>query len=224
MNHYDSPLENKMITVIPYPRCKRLMDILLCIFFLILLLPVIIGIFIIMTCNMMIRKEDRGSFFYREIRLSQGKKFQIIKFRVIKQDIANQARLENRCIRDYEGNASNLTWTGQNILKKFYLDEIPQLLNILKGDMGFVGPRPLMAYLIQEQVKKGIIFRYQIKAGLTCYGQVQYKGISIDSNKTREDLDQQYVNMCLQWPQWKIVLFDCYILFRTLQAIRLGKG
>lgn len=168
--------------------------------------------------------DDRGQFFFREKRISRGKPFFILKFRMVKQHLAEKAHQTNTCIRDFEDDLQQLTWTGRHLLKNRYLDELPQLFNIFKGDMSLVGPRPLAIPLVENQLTKGITFRNQIIAGWTSIGQIQYKGIVIDSNLNREDLDQQYVDFCMTHNQWQIWWFDMWVLFRTIQVFIEAKG
>jgi len=203
---------------------KRLTDIFVSGLLIILCLPVFFIIFMVMSFNMLLSPEDRGQFFFREKRISRGKPFFILKFRMVKQYLAEQAHQTNTCIRDYEDDMQQLTWTGRNLLKSRYLDELPQLFNIFKGDMSLVGPRPLVSHLVEAQIKNGITFRNQIIAGWTSIGQIQYKGIMINKDCNREDLDQQYVDFCLKNNQWRIWCFDMWVLFRTIRVLFEGKG
>jgi lipopolysaccharide/colanic/teichoic acid biosynthesis glycosyltransferase len=173
---------------------------------------------------MLLCPEDRGKIFFLEKRISHGKPFYILKFRMVKQYLAEQAIQTNTCIRNFEDDLEQLTWTGRNLLKSRYLDELPQLFNIFKGDMSLVGPRPLAIPLVEAQVSNGISFRNQIIAGWTSMGQIQYKGIMINQDCNREDLDQQYVNFCLENNQWRIWCFDMWVLFRTIRVLFEGKG
>ncbi|KPA18687.1 exopolysaccharide biosynthesis polyprenyl glycosylphosphotransferase [Candidatus Magnetomorum sp. HK-1] len=210
--------------IIPYFPLKYISDKIISGLLILLCSPVFIIIFIIMSLNMLFCSKDRGSFFYRETRISHGKPFSILKFRMVKQKYAEQAHQTNTCIRDFEDDLSQLTWTGRYLLKNRYLDELPQLFNILKGDMSLVGPRPLAIPLVQAQMDAGITFRNQIIAGWTSKGQIQYKGVDIDKNYTREELDQMYVDFCLKSNQWQIWRFDIWVLFRTIEVFIQGKG
>ena len=213
-----------LLSLIPLFPIKRLTDILISGMLIILCIPVFIFIFVVMSINMIICPEDRGRFFFREKRISRGKPFSILKFRMVKQNIAEKAIQTGTCIRDFEDNLDQLTWTGKKILKNRYMDELPQLFNIFKGDMSLVGPRPLAIPLVNAQINNGIFFRNQIIAGWTSIGQIQYKGVIIDSSCNREDLDQQYVDFCKSHNQWQIWCFDMWVLFRTIRVLIEGKG
>ncbi|ETR72654.1 MAG: hypothetical protein OMM_07395 [Candidatus Magnetoglobus multicellularis str. Araruama] len=210
--------------IIPYNKLKRSTDILLSTLLILICSPIFITIILVMALNMLLSPKDRGTFFFRETRISHGKPFQILKFRMVQQPFAQQAHETNTCIRNFENDLSQLTWTGRNLLKNRYLDELPQLFNIVKGDMSFVGPRPLAVPLVQAQINAGIIFRNQIIGGLTSIGQIQYKGLHVDPELSREDLDQQYVDFCLSHNAWQIWCFDMQVLFRTIEVFWQGKG
>jgi len=211
-------------TIIPIFPVKRLTDIFISGLLIILCLPIFCIIIIVMSFNMLFCREDRGKIFFREKRISRGKPFFILKFRMVKQYLADQAIETNTCIRNFEDDLQQLTWTGRNLLKSRYLDELPQMFNIFKGDMSLVGPRPLAIPLVEAQMKNGILFRNQIIAGWTSMGQIQYKGIMINQDCNREDLDQQYVDFCLKNNQWRIWCFDMWVLFRTIRVLFEGKG
>lgn len=142
---------------------KRIFDIVLSGFLLIILAPLFV---IIALC---IKLDDGKNVFYYQTRCTRGmKEFQIIKFRsmiVGAEKIAGVQLAENR--------DSRMTRVGY-ILRKYKLDELPQLINIFKGEMSFVGPRPERPELIEEISEKvpEFIFRTTVRAGLTGYAQV----------------------------------------------------
>jgi lipopolysaccharide/colanic/teichoic acid biosynthesis glycosyltransferase len=210
--------------IVPYFFIKQLTDKCVAGILIVICLPVFSLILLTMAVNMFICPKDRGRFFYREKRITRGKPFYILKFRMVKQKFAEMAYQTNTSIRNYEDDLNQLTWTGRYLLKSWYLDELPQLFNIIKGDMSLVGPRPLAIPLVELQIQNGITFRNQIIAGLTSIGQIQYKGIEINKDCNREELDQQYVDYCLQNNQFKIWCFDMWVLFRTIRVLLEGKG
>jgi len=210
--------------LVHYSLLKSITDKLLAIILILIFLPIFLLIFISMSIDMLLFPKNRGSFFYKEKRITQGKEFEILKFRIIKKEFVEEAHAKNICIREFEENMTNLTFAGRFVLKKWYFDELAQLFNILKGDMSLVGPRPLVPYLVNEQIDQGIVFRKYIKAGWTSPGQVQYKGVEIKPGKNREDLDQEYVNNCRKWPVLKLWFYDFYVLYLTIIVMLRGKG
>jgi lipopolysaccharide/colanic/teichoic acid biosynthesis glycosyltransferase len=172
-----------------------------------------------MTANMILSPRDRGGFFYREPRVSRGRLFGLVKFRTLRRDVLDQMRAAGAHARLYEADADNLTWTGRRLLKPWYLDELPQLLNIVRGDMSLVGPRPWPIEMVRRQVAEGLDYRNRIPAGLTGPAQVT-KGAGI----RYEDLDLRYVEACSSFSSWALVRYDLQVLRQTLAVIARGEG
>lgn len=144
-------------------RIKRLMDIILSLVALIVLLPVF-G-----TIALCIKLDDGGPVFYRQIRCTKGgRKFEIIKFRSMVSD----AERDIGAVRARSGD-DRRTRVGK-VLRCTKLDELPQLINILRGEMSIVGPRPERPELIEEALinTPEFLLRTKVAAGLTGYAQV----------------------------------------------------
>jgi lipopolysaccharide/colanic/teichoic acid biosynthesis glycosyltransferase len=172
-----------------------------------------------MAVNMTVSPADRGSFFYREPRVSRGRLFGLLKFRTLKRDVLDQMRGADSHARPYEADPDNLTWTGRRLLKPWYLDEMPQLLNVLRGDMSLVGPRPWPPEMVRRQVAEGRDYRNRILAGLTGPAQVT-KGEGIPF----EDLDSLYLERYDSLSSWGLVRYDLQILWQTVVVIARGEG
>ncbi len=84
----------------------------------------------------------------------------------------------------HEADEANLTWAGRRLLKPWYLDELPQLWNVLRGDMSLVGPRPWPPSMVANQVAKGLTYRNEFVAGWTGPAQVQ-KGVTESAGYAR---------------------------------------
>jgi lipopolysaccharide/colanic/teichoic acid biosynthesis glycosyltransferase len=199
---------------------KRVTDKLLALALLILLSPFWIAIVALMLIDMLFIKVDRGSLLYREKRISSGREFHIYKFRVVKEYF-----LTSKCpghARMNELDRNKLTFIGRIMLKRFYLDELPQLLNILKGDMSFVGPRPWPPDLVQCQLKKGIDYRLKITAGLTGINQL-HEGRKNKGQKP-EHFDFEYIALCKEKSKFSIWLFDLKIILKTFFLLIKGNG
>jgi len=164
-------METQQIT--PYPLSKSLTDKSVALFCIIILLPVFAGIVCVMTVSMIFSPRDRGRWLYRERRLSCGKEFDILKFRILRENILNKMPSDNQHAGAHEHNVANLTWAGRYLLKPWYLDELPQLFNILMGNMSLVGPRPWPLPLVREQIRSGLTYRNTIRAGWTGLAQLQ---------------------------------------------------
>jgi len=140
---------------------KRIMDFILAFIGLIFFLPIFIVIAIL------IKLEDRGSIFFRQTRVGQnGKLFKIYKFRTM---VENAEKLGAQITK---GDDPRITKIGKK-LRKYKLDELPQLINVLKGDMSLVGPRPEVPKYVKayEEDYKEIL---KVKPGITDYASLEY--------------------------------------------------
>ena len=157
-----------------------------------------------------IKIEDQGPVFFRQTRCTVGNRcFQIIKFRSM---VCGAEESGGPMLADYED--IRITRVGR-MLRKCKLDELPQLFNILKGDMSFVGPRPERPELIRETVKHipEFAFRTSVKAGLTGYAQVHGDYHTDFLEKLKWDL--------IYIENYSLIL-DIKILLMTIPAILHG--
>jgi lipopolysaccharide/colanic/teichoic acid biosynthesis glycosyltransferase len=200
--------------VIPYRLSKRLFDEALSGVLLVLLAPVLIVVLAAMALDTLLSPRDRGRFLYREPRVSRGRTFELLKFRTLRADVAAEGHA-----RLHEADPSNLTWAGRRILKPWYLDELPQLLNVLRGDISLVGPRPWPPPLVEQQVAEGKDYRLRITAGLTGPAQVTKGGDQLFA-----DLDERYVEACRTLGGWALLRYDLGILRQTVRVLARGEG
>ena len=129
--------------LVPIAWQKRAFDIAFSLLLLVILSPIILLILVGIAVDGALVPGHRGPFFLTEDRGTEGDIFHLPKFRVIRMDAFRRIRKTQkyRHIKPIESDPANVTRAGA-LLKKFYLDEWPQLFSILKGDMSFVGPRP----------------------------------------------------------------------------------
>lgn len=176
---------------------KRLVDIIIALSALILLMPV----FLIVIYKV---RKNLGSpvFFLQERPGKDGKLFKMIKFRSMK-DAVDQ---EGNILPDEE----RITPFGQK-LRSTTLDEMPQLINVLKGDMSIVGPRPqlpdFLEYYTPEQMR-----RHEVRPGMT--GLAQVSGRNNLSWEEKFDLDVQYVNTQNLWLDFKIMFKTAEVMLK----------
>ena len=174
---------------------KRLFDIFLSLFALIILSPLFLFI-----CIINFLTPDTRVFFSHERRGRRGKPFKIYKFQTMKNNTPNCATGELENPEQY------ITKLGR-ILRKTSLDELPQLWNILKGDMSFVGPRPLISSEIRAHRMRLEYGVYRFRPGLT--GLAQIKGRDNISLMKKMKLDKLY---CDNWS----IKMDIAILFQSV--------
>ena len=180
---------------------KRIMDLVLSLLMFIILSPLILIIAII------VKLQDGGPVIYKQERVTKGGKlFYIYKFRSMCIDSeVSGAKLA-------EKNDDRVTKVG-GVLRMLHLDEIPQLLNIIKGDMSLVGPRPERPEII-EKYKDEIPefdYRLKVKAGLTGFAQVYGRYKTPSYNKLK--LDLMYIEHYSIWLDIKILLLTIKIIF-----------
>jgi lipopolysaccharide/colanic/teichoic acid biosynthesis glycosyltransferase len=180
------------------------------------LLPVVLVVVIAYLVDVLLSSCDRGALFYREARISRGRTFGLLKFRTLRTAVLERSAGHARLL---EADAANLTWLGRHVLKPWYVDELPQLWNVLRGDISLVGPRPWPPELVEQQRAAGLTYRDELTAGLTGPAQVT-KG----SGQRYADLDLAYAERMRRLGGWALVRYDLEILVRTVRVIARGEG
>ena len=181
---------------------KRTIDIVCALILIILSSPFMIITAILVKCY------DGGPVLYKQVRCTRDmKEFKILKFRSMRTDAEKDgvARLASK-------NDSRITPIGK-FIRKVRIDELPQLFNILKGEMSFIGPRPERPEIIkqyQEDMPE-FTFRTKVKAGLAGYAQVYGKYNTTPYDKLK--LDLYYIENYSVWLDLKLMLLTFKILF-----------
>ncbi|GAA0818114.1 TIGR03013 family PEP-CTERM/XrtA system glycosyltransferase [Colwellia sp. D2M02] len=152
--------------------------------------------------------------FYRQERVGlDGEPFNIIKFRSMRLDAEkNGAQMASE-------NDNRITKVG-NYLRKYRIDELPQIYNVLRGDMGFVGPRPERPEFVQQLIKNIPYYneRHNVKPGLTGWAQLKYPyGATENDSLEKLKYDLYYI-------KHRSFLLDLLILIRTVEVVLFGKG
>jgi lipopolysaccharide/colanic/teichoic acid biosynthesis glycosyltransferase len=198
---------------------KRLLDVSCATILLLILTPVLLGVVVAMSLDLLLVRRDRGGFLYREPRISRGRSFSLLKFRTLRIEVLDQMRAARSHARLYEADPANLTWAGRRVLKPWYLDELPQLFNVLRGDISLVGPRPWPPEMVERQLAEGLTYRNEVRAGLTGPAQVT-KGAGLRF----ADLDLRYVERLRTLRGLALVRYDLGILWATVRVIVRGEG
>jgi exopolysaccharide biosynthesis polyprenyl glycosylphosphotransferase len=192
---------------------KRVLDFTMALVLLIILSP------LLLLLALLIRVTSAGPVFYRQVRCGLGgRKFTVYKFRSMHAG-ADLRREELAALNELDGpvfkirNDPRCTTAGR-FMRKFSLDELPQLFNILKGDMSFVGPRPPLP----EEVEKYAGWqrrRLRMQPGLTCLWALEGRN-QLNFRRWME-LDMEYID------NWSPTL-DLKILLKTIPVVLLGRG
>ena len=183
----------------------RVLDIIIGIVGLVISIPILI------IFGIMIKKEDGGPIFYKQDRLGKdGKVIFIYKLRSMRVDAEKNGAVWA------EKNDPRITKVGR-FIRKTRIDEIPQFLNILKGEMSIIGPRPERPTLTMEFNEKipGFINRLVVKPGLTGYAQVNGGYDISPEDKIKDDL--YYIKN-------RSVFLDLGILLKTVKVVLTGEG
>jgi sugar transferase (PEP-CTERM system associated) len=188
---------------------KRALDLAAAIVGLLVSLP------IMALVALAVRLDSKGGAIYRQVRVGRmGKPFQVLKFRSMRVDAEQQNGAQWASEND-----PRTTRIGR-FLRTYRLDELPQFVNVIRGDMSFVGPRPERPYFVEE-LRKTIPYydeRHSVRPGITGWAQVEYfYGSSVEDAFNKLEYDFFYLkNMS--------VLFDLAIIFQTIRIVIRGQG
>ena len=188
---------------------KRTLDLILAVFMVILFLP------LISITAVLIKIDSTGPIFFSQERVGMNKtSYMLYKFRSMVQNAEKQSGPVWASDND-----QRITRVGK-VIRKWRIDEIPQLWNVLKGDMSFVGPRPEREFFV-NQLEKIIPYyaeRFSVKPGISGWAQVCYNyGASVDDAVEKLNYDLFYIkNMS--------VFIDLMIILRTIKIVLFGKG
>ncbi len=204
---------------VPYPPAKQALDKAAAVVLLVVSAPVAAAAAALALWGMLRHRRDRGPLLYRERRISAGREFDLLKFRTLRQDVVRRVRAEASYARLAEADDGNLTWAGR-ILKRWYLDELPQLVNVLRGEMSLVGPRPWPVPMVIRQRAEGHDYRDRVQAGWTGAAQVRKDR----ENVRGTELDLAYVDALRRGGAARILVTDARILLETVRLLLRGEG
>lgn len=184
---------------------KRLFDIVLSAVLLVLLSPVML------LLALMIKIDSPGNVFFKQIRITQyGREFYIYKFRTMIQD-ADKVGAKVTILND-----NRITKIG-NLIRKCRLDELPQLINVLKGEMTFVGTRPEVKKYV-EAYNNEMLATLLLPAGITSRCSVEYKDED-ELLSDSKDVDKTYIEVIL--PEKMKINLNSLLKFSLLEEIKI---
>ncbi|MCC6531298.1 MAG: TIGR03013 family PEP-CTERM/XrtA system glycosyltransferase [Burkholderiales bacterium] len=176
---------------------------------------VLITLPVMLLTALAIYLEDGEPILYRQERVGQGGRvFTIFKFRSMRKDAERDGRPQ------WAGANDDRTTAVGRLIRKLRIDELPQILNVLRGDMSFVGPRPERPFFVEQLASKIPYYaaRHSIKPGITGWAQVRYPyGASLDDAVEKLQYDLYYVKN-------HTLFLDIMVLIETVQVVLWGKG
>lgn len=194
-------------------RIKRFLDIFMAIIVFLIGLPFMIVTYFLVKLDNPLHFFSNPAFFKQKRIGLGGEEFEIVKFRSMK---IHDPKKHSKYASEKD---DRITFIGK-FIRKTRLDELPQIINVLNGDMSFVGPRPEWNELGREYEKQINMYRlrYAVKPGLTGWAQVMYPyGASIEDAKKKLEYDIYYI-------KYQSFALDIIILFKTVKVVLFGKG
>lgn len=183
--------------------------------------PILLLVKIAYVVEGLINPESRGPMFFSYNAISQGKVIPKYKIRLIKMKY-----IDAEGAKRGDWHAYSAEWTPESrtlvghFVKKFYLDELPQFYSILKGDMSFVGPRPLAVHHYERDLRQGNVTRKLLRGGLLGLGHVM-KGTPQMGEPVYE---YEYADQYLRRSALSLLWLDMTIIWRGLSVVVRGKG
>ena len=188
---------------------KRLFDLTISVTLLVSMLP------IMLVTALIIAMESGFPIVYRQERVGlRGKCFEVLKFRSMRQDAEKDGKAAWAMVGD-----SRVTPFGR-FMRRSRIDELPQLINVLRGEMSFVGPRPerpVFVSMLTDQIPFYAV-RHSVKPGITGWAQVRYSyGANVEQSMKKLEYDLYYVKN-------HTLILDMLILIETARVVLLGQG
>jgi len=216
---------------------KRTFDIAISSVLLIILSPLFLVIAVLLKIEGLMNPAFKGPVFYGETRVSKGRRFKLYKFRTVKSELMDllKERGDNESITTFTSSGDYLTPTGRFLAKR-YLDECPQLFNVLTGDMSFVGPRPHYLPQYESDLRHGVTSAAYIKAGLCGLTQAskanaRMEGVLEELAKNHGEkgvrgvfADKLYFAKYKTAPAREMLFFDIWIMCHCLIVSWRAKG
>ena len=214
------PNKTSVYQTIKVPKAKRIFDILVSIICIIIASPILLVLFLALSVEHLFQGYLPKPI-YIDRRISMGQPFNFLKFNIFKPRIIKQLKKENKFIdtKKLEWQGGNLTFIGF-LIQKSYLDELPQLFNILIGDISAVGPRPVNLKVYKRNLENNDYTKAIIKTGLA--GPYQsHKG---EAGVNQRQKEEEYINYVQNHNTWQIIFNDIKLMIKTLVVVFKAKG
>jgi lipopolysaccharide/colanic/teichoic acid biosynthesis glycosyltransferase len=199
---------------------KRVFDMLGSLVFLLLTAPLSLLFLLLIFVEHCLRGHPLDPLFYGEERVSRGALFRLYKFNIFNTRVLEHYRSQKKFIhtKELERNG-DLIFVGK-VLKQIYLDELPQLFNVLKGEMSLVGPRPLNPEVFAMLEANGIPPQALLLGGMTG----NFQSLKDTKGVSAHTLETQYLQIYTHANGWYVLYTDIKIIIRTLKVLLRAKG
>ncbi len=182
--------------------------------------PLALAIALAITLEGALRPPARGQVLHLEPRITAGRPFTLYKFRIL--TAAGEAAVTAGAVpKSVENDPTNLTRIGA-VLKRIGLDELAQLLNIARGEMSFVGPRPKPPEEYQAEIERGHLYRAQLRAGLSGPAQMLKGTVRQDGDDVRADF--AYAALVQRGSTLELLAYDLRALWTTTRVLLRATG
>jgi lipopolysaccharide/colanic/teichoic acid biosynthesis glycosyltransferase len=217
---------------------KEVFDRCAAAFTLAVLTPVFLLVAALLKMEALMNPDYRGPVFYKETRISRGKRFKIYKFRTVRYETLKLLKKSSQSITEFTAHHTKkkyLTPVGMFLAQR-YLDELPQLFNVARGDMSLVGPRPHVPDHYQNDLKAGIVSAKYIKAGAMGIVQSSKGNPALrhafarmatkhyTTNKMMILVDRLYFQKYLKSSALGLLFYDIWVIVRCVFVIVEAKG
>ncbi|MBN8988836.1 MAG: sugar transferase [Rhizobiales bacterium] len=203
------------------PTLKVLFDRAVGVILLLLAVPFIAALFVIHTLMSILMRSQRGPLLISYKAISRGTTFRKYKFCVVKE-----AYIDRPAAAAGDWHAYSAEWDPRcrtylgALLKKFYLDELPQLVNVALGQMSLVGPRPLATHHYDRDLLQGNVHRKLLRAGL--FGPSQ--ALKGTPRYGQQDDEYKYLNAVNEMSPFRLILYDFKLIILCMLRVAQGKG
>lgn len=189
-------------------------------FLLVLLFPVFFCFLLFIFIEHVVRGRPSDPLFYVDVRMSRGAAFSLYKFNIFNQCVVDSMRARGLFIHTKTLEKNGGLIVVGTVLKQIYMDELPQLVNVLRGDMSLVGPRPINKEVFAELAKRMVPPQALIQGGMTG----NFQSYKDTRGRSAEALEEDYLRLYRERSGWALVLTDIKIILRTCKVLARAQG
>lgn len=199
---------------------KRVFDCIASMSLLVFFSPVFVFFLFFIFFEHCLRLRPFDPLIYSEKRISHGRVFRMYKFNIFDQRIIDEMRRSGVFIHTKTLEEQGHLIVVGKMLKQIYLDELPQLWNVLKGEMSLVGPRPVNKEVFEKMKEEGVPPQALLLSGMTG----NFQSYKDSYKKSAHELDSEYVKIYQKSSGWRMLGEDIKIILRTIKVVLRARG